>query len=376
MERRIADRGTVAVLAVFFILVMGGFLALSFNLGMMMKARGELQGASDSAALAAAESLDGTIARLALGRVNAHDFAAAHDVTGNAVRIDQNADVHYGFWHFQDEPCLFGAGGCPRGFELSPSPGDNAFTITAVEVVNGRDNDANHNPALGVIFAAFLEDDHPLTVRSRAVAIGRRGRVDCALPVGICSSSLLEDGELRCDGGAPRRLVFTNENIQDMAWINLIDDSSPNPPTVSDQILHNLALCAADDFKTGSYRYNNGNSLQPVIDAFLGYDHGDQEGPCLIGETRTAPVIECERGGGSHRMVTGFVNVEIERITCANGRQLDACVSGSSNPCTGGGGGGRGGGGGGTSLALTLRINCENPVGPSGGPGRKLRLVQ
>jgi putative Flp pilus-assembly TadE/G-like protein len=374
MEARVADRGAVAVLAVFFILVMGGFLALSFNLGLLMKARGELQGASDSAALAAAESLDGTAAGLRSGRRIARAFAAAHNVTGESVRIDRNADVHYGFWHFRAEPCVFGSGGCPQGFELSPDPNDNPFSITAVEVVNGRDNDRRHNRALRLVFGAFLDDQRSLTIRSQAVAVGRRGRVDCALPVGICADALLDDGELRCDGGPPRRMVFSSENQEDLAWVNLLDDSSPNPPTVRQQILHNQELCEANDFQTGSFRYNNGNNLQPVIDAFLGFDQDDQQGPCLIGQTRTSPVIECSRGGGNRRMVIGFVNVEIEALTCASGRLIDSCpTAGRGNVCSSGGG--RGGGSGGGREAVSLRIACDSPVGPTGGPGLKLRLV-
>jgi hypothetical protein len=178
-------------------------------------------------------------------------------------------------------------------------------------------------------------------------------------------------------------MVFSNENQEDLAWINLIDDSNPNPPTVSDQILHNRALCEARDFTTGSFPYNNGNNLQPVIDAFLGFDRNDQEdGACLLGQTRAAPVILCSRGGGNHRMVVGFVNIEIDAVTCSNGRVIDACPARTNNPCSqrggGGGGNGKGGGsgGGGTSLALTLTVTCGPPVGATGGPGLKLRLVQ
>src|SRR5205814_273278 len=100
-------------------------------------------------------------------------------------------------------------------------------------------------------------------------------------------------------------------------------------------------LCEANDFQTGSFCYNNGNSLQPVIDAFLGFDHADQAGPCLVGQTRTAPVIQCTRGGGNHRMVIGFVNVEIEALTCANGRVIDSCptAGGRGSVCSSRGGG-------------------------------------
>jgi hypothetical protein len=100
-----------------------------------------------------------------------------------------------------------------------------------------------------------------------------------------------------------------------------------------------------------------------VTDALLGFDDDDQEGPCLLGEKRTIPVVECRSRRGNQRTVVGFVNVRIEAITCPDGTPA-AC--GRTNPCRGGGGAG----------ALSLRVLCDDPAGPTGGPGLKLRLMR
>jgi hypothetical protein len=362
--------GVVAVLAVFFILAMGAFLALSFNIGLLFKARGELQTAADSAALAAAEGLDGTLAGLDAGRLTAFSFAAAHDVTGQPVRISDQADVRYGFWHFDDERCTYSNRGCARGFEEAPDPTLRPFSITAVLVGNGRDQDPNHNPPLPVIFGAFIARDRPFTLSARAVAVGRRARVDCALPVGLfeCADDFLTSGELRCNGAGEldRPLVFTRANLDDLPRVNLLGDGNPNADRVSAQILRNQADCADEDFDTGSTRFTTGGgtgTLRQVVDALLGFDGDDQDGPCLVGATRTLPVLECRSRRGNRRTVVGFVNARVEALTCGNGAPA-ACPTGSTNPC------GRSGGSG---ASLTLRVLCGDP---SGAPPRKPRLMQ
>jgi hypothetical protein len=360
----------VAVLAVFFILAMGAFLALSFNIGLLFKSRGELQTAADSAALAAAEGLDGTAAGLDAGRVGARAYAAAHDVTGQAVQISEQADVRYGFWHFDDERCTYSNRGCDRGFEEAPDPTSRPFSITAVMVGDGRDRDPNHNPPLPVIFGAFIARDRPFTITAQAVAVSRRARVDCALPIGLfeCAEDFLTGGELRCNGAGEldTPLVFTGATFDQLPRVNLLGDGNPSADRVSAQILHNQADCAEEDFDTGSFRFNTGGGrggLRQVVEALLGFDGDDHDGPCLLGATRTLPVVECRGRRGNRRTVVGFVEARIEAITCPGGAPA-TCPTGAANPC------GRSGGPG---AALTLRVLCADPAGT---PARKPRLMQ
>jgi hypothetical protein len=372
MRRRDPERGVVAVLAVFFVLVLGAVLALSFNLGLLMKSRGELQGASDSAALAAAESLDGTVASLRAGRRAAREFAATHDVTGQAVRIDEEDDVRYGFWHFDRERCTYSNGTCPEGFEESPDPEGRPFALTAVQVNNGRDTDPNHNSPLPVVFGAFVQRTRPLIMTSGAVAVTRRARVDCALPIGLfeCAEGFLTGAELVCDssGALPAPLVVTDDDPAQLPRVNLLGESRPSAGRVSQQILHNQEHCQDQDFQTGSVRFEAGGNLRTVVDAVLGFDGEDQEGPCLVGQKRTVPVVECRERRG-RRTVVGFVDVFVESVTCRDGTRA-ACPAGRVNPCAGHQGGGR------SRRSVALRVTCDDPLGASGGPGYKLRLVK
>jgi Putative Flp pilus-assembly TadE/G-like len=385
MKKRVPDQGVVAVLAVLFILAMGAFLALSFNLGLLMKARGELQTAADSAALAAARDLNGSVAGLASGRLRASLFAGAHFVTGQPVTIDPTADVTYGFWHFGScgggggacNPCAFGGGMCPAGFEPAPDPTGAAFGITAVQVTDGRDGIGGHNAPLAIVFNAFAGNGRPLEVTSRAVAVGPRGRVACALPLGLfdCAGGFVNGGELNCGGGeqSDPPMVLTSDNLAELTWV----DFPGKPPGSPDQIVANPATCAGGEatpnFDTGPAAGRDVAAVEPVIDALLGFDEGGgQTGPCLLEQPRTVPVLRC--GGG---MVIGFVVVRTDSVamTCADGTPmvLNTCAAVTDLPCAANGGPRAGPG----DASITMHALCADPVGATGEPGgRKMYLVR
>jgi hypothetical protein len=396
------DSGAVAVLALLFVLVMGAFLALSFNMGLMLKARGDLQGASDSAALAAAGSIDGTLNGVSAGRAFARQFAAAHKVTGQTVLVGEDADVEYGFWHFRaGEPCAFSGGTCvpcepPRtgncpGFEVATNPANEPFSLTAVRVRNGRDDGPTRNSAMVPIFGAFFSNDigrHRYHVGSDAVAIGRRSQVDCALPIAIAGCRGVDhvftsSGELDC-GGAPREMTFSNTASQDLGWIEFFDPNTPNTADVRSGIEFNNEQCAMyPDIRTGTFPVANGNNLEPIIEPLLGYVNGRRDpdpARCLLGARRTMAVLDnCDGGTPSFtrdKLVVGFVTVEVLAVECASGKLwsvggTNSCATRPDrNPCTGGGGGGGGG------LSLTIRVLCDPPVTNAGGVGSRLRLVR
>src|SRR5688572_23303996 len=134
-ERRERDRGVVSVLSVFFVLLLLTFLALVINVGRLMRARGDLQHAADSAALAAMEVLDnkpGAPPTIAPGRsATDYDVNSARSIQGMAVLMAQKHlvvsgagqlptvsttygddivadDFVAGFWHVKpDERCIF-----------------------------------------------------------------------------------------------------------------------------------------------------------------------------------------------------------------------------------------------------------------------------
>jgi hypothetical protein len=385
-----SEAGAVAVLAMLFVVGVAALVAASFNIGYMLKARGDLQSASDSAALAAAGSIDGTINGLTTGRTMAGQFAAQHRVTGQTVLVDQNADVEYGFWHYRSEPCAFSGMMCGIGFELTTTPTSDPFTVNAVRVNNGRDGDATHNPAISPFLAGFFPGGGggPYRVRSDAVAVGRRSQVDCSLPIAIANCRgaghlFTATGELDC-GGPPREMTFTNTHTQDLGWIEFFDDNNPNTADLERAILDNDADCAAHDIRTGNYPVSNGNNLNPLIEPLLGYRHNQRQATgCILGVRRTMAVVDnCDSGTPSfnqRKFVIGFVTTEITAISCPNGTTWSVAgpnncgTRPTRNPCAGGGGGG---GGGGTSESLTIRVYCDPPPTNAGGAGSFLHLVR
>src|SRR5215213_7877134 len=124
-DRRARDRGVVAVLSVFFVVLLLGLLALVINVGRLMRTRGDLQHAADSAALAAMESLDNKPTGGVPGRDNldyngsplsiqamATRFAQKYQLGGGDVpTVDTtmggsivNNDFAVGFWHEKSGP--------------------------------------------------------------------------------------------------------------------------------------------------------------------------------------------------------------------------------------------------------------------------------
>ncbi|HEY0710268.1 MAG TPA: Tad domain-containing protein, partial [Polyangia bacterium] len=137
-RRRDPERGAVAVSAYLFMLVMLGLLALSLNTGILMDTRTELQTGSDSASLAAAGSLDGTMDGIARARSVAASYSAQHRAFDETIAIDPDSDVIFGKWHLKASDCT--DGDCFT--EMVPST-TNVASINAVKVDNGRDGDSN-----------------------------------------------------------------------------------------------------------------------------------------------------------------------------------------------------------------------------------------
>jgi uncharacterized membrane protein len=85
------------MLSLLALAVMGGFLALVFNIGLVMDARTELQGAADSAALAAASFLDGSQGGMDRARTTAAQYSQLHVSYGSKITIN-DSDVTPMLW--------------------------------------------------------------------------------------------------------------------------------------------------------------------------------------------------------------------------------------------------------------------------------------
>jgi hypothetical protein len=257
-ERARGDLGAISVLAALLVVVVVAFLALAINVGFIMHARGQLQNASDAAALAAAGSLDGTIAGLATGRTMALRYSQVHLVTGESVQIDPNADVEFGRWDF-----------VARTF--TPLDSAHVFDIDAVRVHNGRDTSGTHNTPLDVVFGGIL-GTKTASVKSFAVAVGRGSKADnCPMPFVLPSC-------MPCN--APYKVVFSNDPKDTVGFIDL--SGKTGNAAVRTAILGRCAYGALAQ----EYVIQNGNDMnKQVVEAMLGIDGKNLISPAPSGHS-------------------------------------------------------------------------------------------
>src|SRR5512135_1657125 len=97
-RRASGDQGAILIWSVFLLFVTGAFLALSMNVGHLYTARGELQNAADSAALAGAAELDGTQGGVNAARTASETFSALHHTDAATAVAITDADVTPGHW--------------------------------------------------------------------------------------------------------------------------------------------------------------------------------------------------------------------------------------------------------------------------------------
>jgi hypothetical protein len=353
-----------------------GFFALAFDTGLIMDTRTELQNGSDAAALAAARSLDGTASGLAAARQSAYAYGFRHTAYDQPITIDPSTDVIFGAWHMTAGECLFGSSGSDCFEPLSTS---DPHKITAVKVRNGRDG-GTHNPLLNLPFGHFV-GTATAGVRSQAVAVGAGPAAPgCAVPFAVAECSILDPGTglMNCASG-PKRLVFSNANVDGIGFANLYypdDTQAPNNGFVADFIANRT--CDPNHFQIGPAKMQNGNDFNDkVIAALLGVDNkGNVVGPCLIGQTLSWAVTDagCPSNPTFQGVteVVGFVKATIVAVTDNSGNVL-GCPGTTAPPV-----------GGGQQNAVIVDFPCDAPSDPGGfGGGRvfnatgvRIRLVQ
>ncbi len=373
-ERR-SERGAVAVTTLLLFTAVVGFFALSFNVGLLMKSRTELQNGSDSAALAGARSLNGLATGLTAARQSAYDYSMKHLTYDQPITIDTfGADLIFGRWHLHADECLYGSSGrdCFESLPVS-----DPRKITAVKILNGRDG-GSHNAPLDLTFGAFIGAT-TATVRSAAVAVGGgQATPDCALPLTVAECKIVNPvtNQLNCGPTAP--LVFSNANSDGIGFINLYypgDSQAPSGTFAADVI--NNRVCDPSHYEIGPAKVQNGDDFGKVIDALRGVDNaGKVIGPCLIGQTLSWAVTDAGCPGNpifqGVEEVVGFVKATITVATDNRGTAL-VCPGFSASPVPGN-----------PQNAIVVNIPCDAPTaaGDFGG-GRayntakvRTRLVQ
>lgn len=316
------------MVAVTLVAVMA-FFSMALNMGILMDSRAQLQNASDSAALAAARSLNGEASGLTAARAAADAYSRQHTAAGEEVLIDASgSDLLFGRWHHDAEDCVFGDSGDDCFEELDT---DEPRKITAVKISNGRDDEATHNSAIDLPFGAFVGKETG-KVDSSAVAVGAGGAaVECSLPLVVPECKIVDGAnKMKCDG-APHRMTFSNANSDAVGFINLYyptDTQAPSGEFAADVIRNRR--CNSSHFRVGEAKMQNGNDFGKVIDALRGVTvQGNKEtvsGQCLIGESQTLAVSDagCPSNPifqGVHEVV-GFVKATIVAVTDNQGKLL------------------------------------------------------
>lgn len=335
-DRRRGDRGVVAVLSVFFVILLITILAVAINLGRLTRTRGDLQHATDSAVLAAVEGLDtpadgrtaadfdtgpmATTSAPAVAEAMAQQYLLMNSF-GQTPTVTRDSDLLYGFWHLRPNPenCVFNSATCASGTCCGPGweagPADPSTNLVQAFAVNTITLTTHYS--LPSYFGNFLQRGNT-SMSARATAYGRRTKVPCAIPTAVSVCQLVDatgsgTGFL-CPGGTLFKSFTTNEFMDPNALgridlVNQWDPASENPQfmrlyTRAEDFDH--CMDDATTLPTPVKEYLSGDglmpdvsraNLQPVIHALLGIQNdppagSQQAGRCLLGRTLVIPVVQ------------------------------------------------------------------------------------
>ena len=337
--------GAVAPMVVICLLFLIGFLAMSMNMGILMDARTQLQAGADGAALAAAGSLDGTVTGLNRARQAAVDYSYQHDAYGELLRIDSDADVTFGRWHFKEGDCITAPSSKCLGWEpyTRTFSVNNPGRVTAVHVSNGRDG-GTHNPEIDLPFGHFV-GRLKSSVKSEAIAVGPGvSATKCGLPFGVAVCKIREappSTAVIC----PQSLYFSNTHDDSVGFVSFDGDAASGHDAIE---TINTGICTDESHSVGEVRVQNGADFnKQVIEAL----QGKTTGVCLIGSEQTMPVIEagCDTDWDNPTFnqtsqVVGFMRVKLKAVTDNQGNvegcpgeeppQVDRLCKLGQTPCT------------------------------------------
>jgi hypothetical protein len=239
-RQRQEERGAIAVLAAIVLIAIGGFLALSLNVGHKMNAKAQLQSAMDAAALGGAGALDGT----SVGTTNAHPVAQAyatqHFLDTTAVAVNQNlsntvgGDIEAGYFdvrgnqfHSEGDSVFIGDFGIALSHTATPQ------FLNAIRASGGADGVSGHNSPLDVFLSQFVGGVSTLKVKASAVGMGggpckAAGNV---VPIEVSSCALTNaSGDTLCN----QDVILTLDGPGVAMWNIAFADLTPPAGVVDD----------------------------------------------------------------------------------------------------------------------------------------------
>ncbi len=289
-------RGVVAVLIVILIFVIGGFVALVMNVGHGMGVRGELQNATDAAALAGAMDLDGTVGGLAPAYEHAVQYLELHktDVTYINAAYD---DVQLGRW----DPAS-------RTFaQITAVDATAARQINAVRALAGRE--ASRENPLSVWMGVFLGGVKSMDVRAEAIAVkGGPSICPCPkLPLAFfdCPPMFNRDSSAPLNCGALDTMMSSDP--MDNIGFTSLSSGDPASTNIYRQILEGGCISVSEG---ESINVSNGNQLAPLYQLFLTVM---QTSPEFV-----APVVHtdvCPPTFNQNHPIIGFATFKLTNLT-------------------------------------------------------------
>lgn len=245
-----APRGVTAVIVAICLVMLCAFLALALNIGHLFSVKGELQNAADSAALAGAQDLDGTMLPITStvsleGAVaSGTDFGERHATdTGTGVEIN-TGDVEIGFWDIQARSFTsFAATAVTADMASCRTSSAAQPCINAVRARSYRD--PSHSSSVPIAFGALLGK---LTsdVGAEAVAVtGGPCGVRCiGLPIVLPDCGVDPYFGPPCVGGE-YKVLFKNDWTDTAAWADL-GSGANTIKCLLQQSLANAGQCVQD----------------------------------------------------------------------------------------------------------------------------------
>lgn len=370
---RSRERGAVLVIVAIVLVVLIGFIALVVDVGRLYKVRGELQNASDSAALAGAAALDGTSEGIARARERAKDYAEMHRADRSDVALTDE-DIIFGHW---DDPT--------RTFTPLGTNPDEPGGVNAVRVLDRRADESSNSVQLDLAPAIGRSS---ADVRSDAIAVGGGPMSECGFPMVVPDCRLEQALE---DGTCAHCMTYQDNNTDTAGWTSF-DAGSVGGPTITALIeaacfdsAGNVAVdattgectgrCAALDMgdeikvQNGNLMNQGNNNFCTVIQKIL--LRGDPSGlpqPFVV----RAPVLASTPGStcdasqfSSFHTIAGFAAFEIYGAKCGNS---DPGVFAPSSPCPPPSSG--------KYIVGALRCDLESYEGVAGGGSYGIRAVR
>jgi Flp pilus assembly protein TadG len=303
------ERGAIAVAVAVLLTGVVGITGAATDLGVVYTARGQLQNAADSAALAAAknmmaqdpETLD-AITTPDAAQATAHQLTQANTALGKGL-ILLDTDYTIGFWDLDAEAFT----------RTGPSSDPN--DINAVEVTLRKDDLAN-SPVTTMFAGIVGISQVDVTAKSPAFvgypsAIPKDGGL--GFPIAVKDTAVTGGGDSPACG---TQLTFHSENNENASWTTF-DRWPANDPTVD----HFICDCyTVPDLKVGDYiNLINGNLSNNTFNHLrrrFEHEGVDIDGDGHLEWVVTLPVVSSSANSGPSE-VLGFTTFEVEEVHSA-----------------------------------------------------------